>query len=159
MSLLDKPDVIIKTYEDEFIAGQLHNVKEWLSQNVTWGVYDSAYSNFDHRDPFFEIRSFNKSYPIFRYSHIEIVIKENNFVYIRPLSPYPIRIVGYFNGTIPDYIRFDSPWGLVKLHIEKDVRPNWEEDVEGNGWIASSYYSGEFRYLCNPVNPQDIQTV
>ena len=106
MSLLDKPDVIIKTYEDEFIAEQLHNVKEWLSRNVTWGVYDSAYSNFDHRDPFFEIRSFNKSYPIFRYSHIEIVIKENNFVYIRPIV-INLKIYGYekvlFDCVVSDF--------------------------------------------------------
>lgn len=146
-SILDDEDKICEDYVNKQIHQELQQTMQWLADNVEWRVFEEMENNSSNHNPDikgYTVDQYNERKEKFAYTYIRVIIKSDYHVYIKPLSNYPLRLVGYFNGEIPEYIRFDFPT-KVKIHAVKDVRSDWQNDVEGSTWIASCYYSEKQR--------------
>jgi hypothetical protein len=146
-SILDETDKICEDYVNKQIHQELQQTMQWLADNVEWGVFDEMEANNLIGNPDikeYTVDQYNVHKEKFAYTYIRVISKSDHHVYIKPLSNRPLRLVGYFKGEIPEYIRFDSPT-KVRIHAVKDVRADWENDVEGDTWIASCYYSEKQR--------------
>lgn len=147
-SILDETDKICEDFVSAYIARQMNQIHNWLQQSVDYGTYDELMKNKDDGPKFFSTNSsFNENGDHLSYTYIRLIIKEDNLVYIKPLSDFPLRVVSFFDGGFPDFVRFDHPT-KVRIHLLRDTRSNWKEDVEGETWFASDFYSETIRHRC-----------
>lgn len=146
-SILDETDKICEDFVSAYIARQMNQIHDWLQQSVDYGTYDELMENKDDGPKFFSAPSFNENGDHLSYTYIRLIVKEDNLVYIKPLSDFPLRVVAFFDGGFPDFVRFDHPT-KVRIHLLRDTRSNWKEDVEGETWFASDFYSETIRSRC-----------
>ena len=151
-SILDETDKICEDFVSAYIARQMNQIHNWLQQSVDYGAYDELMENKDDGPKFFSTPSFNENGDHLSYTYIRLIIKEDNLVYIKPLSDFPLRVVTFFDGGFPDFVRFDHPT-KVRIHLLRDTRSNWKEDVEGETWFASDFYSETIRHRCLKGEP------
>lgn len=146
-SILDETDKICEDYINKQIHEELQQTMQWLADNIEWRVFEEMENNSSNHNPYFTgytVDQYNEGKERFSYTYIRVIIKADHHAYIKPLSNHPLRLIGYFRGEIPEYIRFDYPT-KVRIHAVKDTRADWENDVEGDTWIASCYYSEKQR--------------
>lgn len=146
-SILDETDKICEDFVSAYIARQMNQIHDWLQQSVDYGTYDELMENKDDSPKFFSTPSFNEKGDHLSYTYIRLIVKEDNLVYIKPLSDFPLRVVSLFDGEFPDFVRFDHPT-KVRIHLLRDTRSNWKEDVDGETWFASDFYSETIRHRC-----------
>lgn len=146
-SILDETDKICEDFVSAYIARQMNQIHNWLEQSIDYGAYDELMENKEDSAKFFSTPSFNENGDHLSYTYIRLIVKEDNLVYIKPLSDFPLRVVTFFDGGFPDFVRFDHPT-KVRIHLLRDTRSNWEEDVEGETWFASDFYSETIRHRC-----------
>lgn len=144
-SILDPTDEICNDFVSAYIARQMNQIHDWLQHNVDFGVYDELIENKDDSPNFFTTPTYNEKGERFSYTYIRLIVKEDNLVYIKPLSDFPLRVIMFFDGRFPDFVRFDHP-SKVRIHLLRDTRSNWKEDVEGETWFASDFYSETIRH-------------
>lgn len=143
-SLFDEEEIISERGERAALNAQYDLVKHWLGNNLPWEQFEHTFhGHTEHEIPMTSYLHFthNERSEVWKYAEIELLIKDN-IIYINPLEDSPIKIVGEFIGDIPNYIKFTRP---VRLHVIKDRRLNQDNDVVGDNWIASIYYSDEIK--------------
>lgn len=144
-SILDEVDNICDDFVKSHIEKEKEKVFKWLDDMVGWRCANMAHiTHMDIPQETYYSRSVPNNYGEHEmYTHVQVIVKEDNLVYIRPLSNFPIQFVGEFNGTLPDYIRFDHH-RKVGLHVRGRCK------FEGDTWVATSSYTG-LLLMCEKV--------